>query len=202
MPSPKSPQEMFRAMRANIEQKTGKSFEAWVQLARKAGLGKFKALTDHMKKNHGLTHGYAQMVAWGVLDPGRLEVGNQDQNLVDELYAGKREGLRPIHDRLIDAGAGLGPGVETVICKTYTSLRSKSQFAIAAPRTLRAVDLELALPADFGAAPPLEPFKSSNPKFTYRIRITEPSDVDAAVTAALKAARAYVDGGRATESLE
>ena len=57
MPAPKTPWEMYQTMQANIEEKTGKAFHTWVKLAKDAGIAKFKALTDHMKAEHGLSHG-------------------------------------------------------------------------------------------------------------------------------------------------
>lgn len=191
MPSPKSPHEMFQVMKANILEKTGRGFDEWVRLAKKSGIAVFKALTDHMKAEHDLTHGYAQMIAWGVLDPSRLEAGNQDQDMVDALYQGKKAHLRPVYEALIRRGSAIGKDVETVICKTYTSLRAKSQFAIVAPRTNSAVDLELAMPPGTPASERLEAFASSYPKFTHRIRLSEPAQVDTEVMAALEAAFAH-----------
>jgi len=178
MASLKSPQEMFQAMKGNIQELTGKSFTSWVNLAARADISKFKALTDHMKKEHGLSHGYAQMVAWGVLDPARLEAGNQEPEFVDALYSGKKLNLRPIYDKLIEEGLKMGSDVELVICKTYSSLRSKSQYAMVVPKTNSAVDLELALPRDISLENRLETIKNSNPKITHRIRITDLSQID------------------------
>ena len=187
----KSPQEMFQAMRGNIAEKTGKPFEAWIKLATDSGIGKFKALADHMKSEYGLTHGYAQMIAWGVIDPARLEAGNQDQNMVDELYTGKKAPLRPIYDKLVEKGKSLDKEIDMVICKTYTSLRSKSQFAIFVPKTNSAVDVELAMPPDMKKSPRLETIKSSYPKFSHRIRISDPKEIDKEVLSAVKAAFDY-----------
>lgn len=179
---------MFQAMKGNIEEKTGKPFDAWIDIAKKSNIGKFKALLDHMKQVHGLTHGYAQMIAWGVLDPARLEADNKDQGLVDDLYSGKKEHLRPIYDELISRGKKLGSEVDLVICKTYTSLRAKSQFAIFAPRNNSSVDVELVLPEGTPAAGRLETIKSSNPKIAHRIRISNPDDVDDEVVKAIRLA--------------
>ena len=189
--APKSPQEMFQVMRANIMEKTGKPFDTWVELARISGIEKFKALTDYMKGEHGVTHGYAQMIAWGVIDPARLEAGNQDEGMVDELYTGKKAPLRPIYDKLVEKGKSLDKEIDMVICKTYTSLRSKSQFAIFVPKTNSAVDVELALPPDTQQYPRLETIKSSYPKFSHRIRISDPKEIDEEVVLAVKAALDY-----------
>ncbi len=179
---------MFQAMRANFEERTGKRFDEWVAIAKDSGITGFKLLLEHMKNEHGLTHGYAQMVAWGVTDPARLEADNHDESLVEALYSGKKENLRPIYDKLMSVSTALGSGVDTVICKTYTSLRAKSQFAIFAPRTNAAVDIKLALPDQTATDGRIEQHKSSYQKFGHRIRISDPSEVDAEVVKAVKSA--------------
>lgn len=184
----KSPHEMFQAMKANIEERTGNDLDHWVRLAEKSGIMKFKALTDHMKAKHGLTHGYAQLVAWAVIDPARLQADNHDESMVDDLYTGAKAALRPIYDRLIADGRSMGDDVDLVICKTYSSLRSKSQYAMVVPRTKSAVDLELAMPPGTEAAGRLEKTRNSNPKITHRIRINDVSEIDAEVIGALKRA--------------
>ena len=128
------------------------------------------------------------MVAWGVLDPERLERGNEDENLVDDLYSGKKAHLREIYDRLIAAGNGMGDDVSVVICKTYSSLRSKSLYATIVPKTNSAVDLELAMPKEGSAAEGLESIKHSNPRFTHRIRIKDVGEIDESVEGAMRAA--------------
>ena len=188
MGGPKTPWEMFRAMKANIAERTGKTFDEWIAVARESGITRFKALTDHMKSEHGMTHGYAQMVAWGVIDPARLTAGNQDQEMVDALYNGKKAHLRPIYDRLIAEGRAMGDDVDLVICKTYSSLRSSSQFVMLVPKTNSAVDLELAMPPGTADTKRLEPIRSSNPRFTHRIRISGTDEIDAEVIAALTTA--------------
>lgn len=184
---PMTPQDMLKKMIDNIEGQTGKTFEQWIDVAGKSGIDKHKALTDHMKRAHGLNHNHAQWIAWGVTDPGRVEQYDRPDDLVAELYSGKKEHLRPIYDRLMEVGAGIGD-VGTNVCKTYTSLAARRQFAMINPRTLKAVDLELAMPEGFAATGRLETYKSSNPNFTHRIRIQDSSEIDDEVLAALKAA--------------
>lgn len=186
MAAPKSPQEMFKIMRGNFEEKTGKSFDYWVALAKESEIRKFKALTEHIMSEFQMTRGYAQLVAWGVLDPARLEAGNDNKEFVNDLYSDKKEHLRPIYEKLIDMGLDLGPDVNKVICKTYSSLRSRSQFAMIVPRNNSSVDLELVLPEETEITEPLEPFKSSNPKFKHRIRIKRVEEIDDFVLSKLK----------------
>ncbi len=188
MPAPVSPQETFQIMIGNILKKTGKDFASWVRLAQDSEITKFKALTDYMKSSYGLTHGYAQLVAWGVLDPERLHVGLREPKFVEELYTGKKAHLRPIYERLISEGLKMGEDIELIICKTYSSLRSRSQFAIIAPRTNSYVDLELVLPEEYSGHEGLTPFKTSNPKFRHRIRIGAVEQIDEEVLSILRTA--------------
>jgi hypothetical protein len=143
-----------------------------------------------MKAEHGLNHNEAQWAAWAVTDPGRMESYSRPHDLLEELYAGKRAPLRPIHEALLAAALAAGDGVTVNVCKTYSSLSAKTQFAILALRTLKAVDLELALPEGVDH-PRLEPFKGSNPKFRHRVRVTDAAQVDDEVRGWLAAAAAF-----------
>jgi predicted transport protein len=192
MPAPRTPQEMLKVMISKLEPETGKTFEQWVVVAQKSGLEKHKALTDHMKKSHGLNHNQAQWIAWGVTDPGRIEQYDKPQDLVANLYSGKKEHLRPIYDALLQQGLGLDDDVSTNVCKTYTSLAAGTQFAIVVPKTQKSVDLELALPPQTQVQGRLEEVKSSNPKFTFRVRISDISEVDDEVTALMQKASDFV----------
>ena len=194
MARPKSPRDMLRIMMEKIEPKTGKSFAEWVEVARASGLDRHKALTVHLKTTHGLNHNEAQWVAWGVTDPTRVDQYERPTDLVEDLYAGKKGHLRPIYDALIERGTSLGADVDVVVCKTYSSLRYRAQFAVIVPRTLKAVDLELALPPGAEAAGRLEPLKSSNPKLTHRIRIKDLGEVDDEVMGALGKAATHIRG--------
>lgn len=191
MPPVRTPQDMLKIAIQKLAARTGRDMEGWVELARQSGIGTHKALTEWLKATHGLNHNEAQWVAWGVTDPGRLEQYDRPDDLVAELYSGKREALRPIYERLMREGLALGPDVTSFVCKGYTSLSSGTQFAIFAPRVSGAVDVELALPADSELG---EPFKSANPKFTRRLRVRALEEVGPELTAALARARAHIQG--------
>ena len=186
-----TPQQMLQRMVENIGPRTGKTFDEWVAVARASGIDSHKALTAHLKAAHALNHNEAQWVAWEVTDPGRLASYEKPKDLVDELYSGKKASLRPVYDALLAAGLAAAEKVTTNVCRTYTSLAVGTQFALLNPRTNAGVDVELALPAD---SPHGEPFKSSNPKFTRRIRVTSVEEVDDDVRAALREAAAAIAG--------
>lgn len=170
-------QQMLQRMVERIEGRTGRSFEEWVEVARATGIDKHKALTIHMKTEHGLNHNEAQWVAWSVVDPGRLESYSRPDDLLRTLYSGKKAHLRPIHDALRAAGHAAGDDVRSNVCRTSSSLATRRQFAIIRPRTQKGVDVDLALPEGVDS-PRLQPAKNSNPRFTHRIRITSVEEVD------------------------
>lgn len=188
---PRSAADMIQIMLERLPQRTGQTYEQWVEVARGAGIDKHKALTTWLKSEHGLNHNEAQWVAWGVTDPGRISQYDQPTDLVSELYSGKRAALRPIYDGLLALGLAADEAVEPSVCKTYTSLANRVQFAILVPRTLRAVDLELALPEDAPVTERLTTYKSSNPRFTRRVRISDPAQVDEEVAELLRQAAAH-----------
>ena len=55
--------EATASMIKNLEEKTGKSMAAWVEIARSAGDIKHGQVVAFLKEKHGLGHGYANLVA-------------------------------------------------------------------------------------------------------------------------------------------
>lgn len=172
-----TPQQMLAKMVENIAPRTGRSWTDWVEVAKAAGIETHRALTEHLKSEYGLKHNEAQWLAWEVTDPGRLESYNKPTDLVSELYAGKKAGLRPLYDALLADGLGVGDDVTPNVCKTYTSLATGRQFAMLNPRTQTAVDVDLSLPEGVWSDR-LAPQKNSNPHFSQKVRVTDASEVD------------------------
>ena len=48
MAAPKSLFEMFQAMKGNIEEKTGKSFDQWIAITKRAHVKKFTTLLNRL----------------------------------------------------------------------------------------------------------------------------------------------------------
>jgi hypothetical protein len=59
----KAPEEMKAAMIAGLREKTGKSLEEWLKILRASKLSKHKEFMAVLKNEHGLTHGFANMIA-------------------------------------------------------------------------------------------------------------------------------------------
>jgi len=186
-----SPGEMIRSVVDNMQNDTGKSFTQWVAFARKNGPEKHMQIVNWLRKEHGLKNYQAGYVATEVTKPGELFKYERPDELLDQLYSGKKAHLRGAYEAVKKAALGLG-GAEEVVCKTYVSYRNRAQFAIAAPKTQKFLDLELALPPGTKAGGRLEPFSGMNERFTHRIRLESAKDVDQFVVDALKAAAQHV----------
>ncbi|MFT7074944.1 MAG: hypothetical protein ACJA0P_000944 [Planctomycetota bacterium] len=176
---------MAAAMIANMKEKTGKTLPQWLAVAKKSGLAKHGELVKHLKADHGMTHGFANLVAHGHLKSGADSHAPDD--LVAAQYAGKKEALRPIHDALMAVVAKLGDDVEIAPKKAYVSLRRSKQFAIIQPSTATRVDVGINLK---GVEPTerLEASGSFNSMVSHRVRITKKSEVNAELKKWLKAA--------------
>ncbi|MEO1240999.1 MAG: DUF4287 domain-containing protein [Pseudomonadota bacterium] len=179
-----SPEEMAAAMIANMKEKTGKTLTQWIAIAKKSGEEKHGAVVRRLKAEHGMTHGFANLVAHKYL---KSDTGSADGDLVGAQYAGSKADLKPIYDALIKAAGALGKDVEVAPKKTYVSLRRNKQFAIIQPSTKTRVDLGLNL-KDETAAERLEKSGSFNAMVSHRVRLEKPGDVDKDVKAWLKKA--------------
>lgn len=183
-----TPDEMMQSMIANMPAKTGRSLDEWLVLARGAPEAKHGKIVAWLKGRHGLTHGYANLVATAFLSPDRLspQTASSDADLVEAQYAGK-EALRPIHDRLMQAARDLGNDVELSPKKTYVSLRRSKQFAIVQPSTKTRLDLGLNL-GDLAPVGRLEAAGSFNSMVSHRVRLESADAVDADLLAWLRLA--------------
>jgi hypothetical protein len=157
------------------EKNTGKPFEAWVEIARKAKLAKHGEIVKRLKEKHGMGHGYANLVAMTALKGDAPAPGGDD--LVEAQYAGKKAVLRPLYDRLAEAVAKFGPDVELSPKKTYVSLRRAKQFALVQPSTADRLDVGINLKGT-PAAGRLEASGSFNAMVSHRVRVTSAKDID------------------------
>jgi hypothetical protein len=123
---------------ANIEKKTGKTL---AQLrAAIAGCGKAKhgEIRSWLMATYGLGHGDANTLTHVALAPSGPSAakakGASTDDVLREIYSGRKEHLRPIHDKLMAAIGAFGE-FEVAPKKGYVSLRRKKQFAMLGPKT-------------------------------------------------------------------
>jgi Domain of unknown function (DUF5655)/Domain of unknown function (DUF4287) len=185
----KSPEEMLQSMIRNLEEKTGRSLQQWIPLVRKEKLAKHGEIVKWLKAEHGLGHGYANLVAQAALaEPGAAIGGGSGDDLIDAQYSGAKAALRPIYDAIVDAVAGFGGDVEISPKKTYVSLRRSKQFALVQPSTATRVDVGLQLKG-VPAGKRLEASGSFNAMVSHRVRLASAREVDRELVGWLK--RAY-----------
>lgn len=172
----KSPEEMEASMIANLKEKTGKSLDQWVKIATASKRAKHGEIVKLLKEDHGLGHGYANLVAHKTLqsDGGSTESAD---DLIEAQYAGAKAGLRPIYNALLAAVKKFGSDVEIAPKKTYVSLRRSKQFGLIQPSTKDRVDVGINLK---GVKPTgrLEASGSFNAMVSHRVRVSEKAEVN------------------------
>ena len=179
-----SPEQAMANMIANMKTNTGKSLEEWTKIAKASKLEKHGEIVRMLKADHGLGHGFANVVAHNAR--GGLERQTPDGNPTAGQYDGPRAALKPIFDKLMDAIMKFGGDIEMAPKKGYVSLRRSKQFASIHPVTGR-VDLGIKL-KDVPPKGRLEAAGSWNGMVTHRVRLEKAADVDAEVKAWLKQA--------------
>lgn len=182
-----SPEEQTAKMIEALPTTTGKSIEQWLALTAKSGKLKHGELVSWLKSEHGITHGYANLIAHSSLksDAGSKIAAGDD--LVAEMFTGDKAVMRPIFDALMGAIWKFGSDIEEAPKKGYLSLRRKTQFATLHPSTKTRFDVGLKLK---GVEPSgrLEAAGSWNAMMSHRVRLASASEVDAELIGWLKKA--------------
>jgi hypothetical protein len=173
-----SPEEAIETMVGSMQEKTGHPLEWWFDLLDRSGVDKHGEKVAMLKSEHGLTHGYANMI---VTLAGRRASAEVD--LVDAQYTGK-EALRPIYDAIVSVVQDFGDDVDISPKLAGVSLRRKKQFALVAPTTKTRVDLGLNLKE----LAPTERLLESKGMCSRNVQLTETGQVDAEVRGWLRAA--------------
>ena len=182
-----SPEAALQSMIDNLAAKTGKTFADWVGIAKKSRLEKHGEIVAMLKQDHGLGHGYANLIAHQAKGSDALSVAKGGGDLVAEQYAGPKAALRPIYDLLVKKIEAFGKDVELAPKKAYVSLRRSKQFGLIQPSTATRLDVGVNLK---GVAPKgrLEASGSFNSMCTHRVRLESPKQVDAELVGWLREA--------------
>lgn len=181
------PEDAMANMIASLEAKTGRSMDRWVALVGTSGRQKHGEIVAWLKSEHGVTHGYANLIAHIALGSDAVSAAAGGTDLVAAQYAGAKAGLRPVYDALVGAVQRFGPDVEVSPKKAYVSLRRSKQFAIVQPSTATRVDVGLNLKG-VPAKGRLEPSGSFNAMVSHRVRVDKAADVDRELVGWLKQA--------------
>ena len=179
---------------ADLPEKTGRSLDEWLGHIRTAGPKTEVERRDWLKSKHGLGTNSASWLAERA--DGRGEDDDPEKYLaaalvyVEEMFAGKKAGLRPLYEQLLMLGLSMGKDVKACPCKTIVPLYRKHVFAQIKPTTATRIDFGLALrdtPAE-GKLIDTGGFAKRD-RITHRFAIASAADIDAEVKTWLK--RAY-----------
>jgi hypothetical protein len=167
-------EEGLRSQLRNIEAAYGRPIDDWIGLIRDSGKRRHGEIVAMLKSDYGLSHGSANRVALVALDAINPKTSATDPAV--DLYPGDKEGLLPIHGRLMALFHGLGTDIEIAPKKGYLSLRRRKQFAMIRPAA-KHVDLGLVLPGK-PVGGRLESAATFNALFTHRVRVGSIGEID------------------------
>ena len=165
------PDAQLATMLANVPEKTGKTLAEWKPLITASGMAKHSQILKWLKSEHGVTHGFANLIASQYL------ATDEDTDLIAAQYQGAKAALRPLHDAIVKFATSLGTDVELAPKKTSHSLRRKKQFALITAATKTRIDLGLALKGE----PTTERLENGNAMCSHRVRLESLGDLDAEV---------------------
>jgi hypothetical protein len=162
------PEQQLATMLANIPEKTGKTLAEWQKLIASAKLEKHGEIMKFLKGEHGVTHGFANLITSKALESG------EETDLVAAQYAGGKASLRPLYDEIVAFANSLGKDVELAPKKASVSLRRAKQFALLTPATKTRIDLGLALKGE----EPTGRLETYNAMCSHRVRLENSDDFD------------------------
>ncbi len=133
--------------------------------------GKHGKIRNFLNKEHGLTHGFANLVT---LAARSAISGEMDGDaLIEAQYAGKQH-PRPIYEEIAAFIAGIGGDYEIAPKKTGVGFRRNKQFVLVEPKTKTRVDVGINLKGHPGS----ERLKAVGGMCTHKVAVTAPGEVD------------------------
>lgn len=168
----------------NLHKNTGKTLEQWIDIVKKQNFEKHGEVIRYLKETHGLTHGFANLIAHKSKGSNTGSAENPD-DLITVQYKGK-EYLKAIYDKLIADIQTFGSDIEIAPKKTYVSLRRKKQFATLQPATKTRFEIGINLKGHEPTGK-LEAEKP-NSMCSHKIKISDINEIDMEILNWIKAA--------------
>ena len=131
---------VVKKMIENLEKTTGKPLQHWIDRVHDSSITKHGELVKMLKTQHGLGHGYANLVVHTAQKSAASTGLADDGALIDAQYEGKEQ-LRPIFEALLSGIKKLGSDVTIAPKKSSVSCRRKRQFALIQPTTKTRIHL-------------------------------------------------------------
>lgn len=158
----------------------------WHKIVRFSKLSKHKEIVTFLKLEHGITHGFANMIALQFLEFDSHPTSDPSA-LLDAQYSGAKLEMRPVYEAPLAAVQKFGNDVVVSPKKQYVSLRRNKQFAIVQPSTNTRVDVGINL-RNTQPTIRLEAAGSFNAMVSHRVRIGKISEVNKELIGWLKQA--------------
>ena len=162
---------MLQTMINNMPEQTGKSLEEWKALLQKKEFAKHSEGVNFLKKEYGVTHGFANTI----VTLSKSEHTSSD-DLVTQQYQGKLA-LVPLYNKLISIVKTFGNDITITPKKTSVSVIRKRQFVLIKPATKTRIDLGLKL-KDKPISGRLGNSGPFGTMCTHRVQMTSLDDID------------------------
>ena len=182
---PSSPQEMMAAMANNLKEKTGHDLDYWLKAVKRSGEKKHMGIIKFLKSEHGLTHGYANFIAFKYRE--QFEDPKTSGDMVSEQYSGAKAALKPLYDELCKIVEKFGSDVDVSPRKTYVTIRRSKQFAIFKASTKDRLDVGLILKGEKETSR-LQSGKQFSGMMTHCVAVHSKDEIDAKLKGWLKQA--------------
>lgn len=173
----------------NLHKNTGKTLEEWIGVVKAQDMAKHSEIVGYLKESHGLTHGFANLIAHKARGSDAGSVSNVE-DLITAQYQGK-EHLKAWYDTLLKEILSFGDDIEIAPKNSYVSLRRKKQFATLTPasKSRFVVGINLKGHAPDGKLEAEKP----NAMCSHKINLQDASDIDEEVLGWIR--RAYESAG-------
>jgi Domain of unknown function (DUF4287)/Domain of unknown function (DUF5655) len=176
----------FQAYLDSVKAKTGKGPDDFRALAAEKGLVKSGEIVAWLKADYDLGHGHASAIAAVIVHADKRNASPDD--LVAELFAGKKAAWRTAYDALAKEIAKFGTDVEMAPNLTYVNVRrGAKKFAIVQPSSAERLDIGIKL-TGVEADGRLEAAGPWNNMVSHRVRIADPTQIDDELLAWLRQA--------------
>lgn len=162
---------------AQITEKTGITYETIIRVYKESNLTKHSELRQLFMDKFQLSYGFANSLVHIVKesDGAALAKGKDMTVILDEIYTGKKEQFRPIHELIMSRLSELAD-VELAPKKGYVSLRHNKQFAMIGPKTNTRMEIGLNIKNTEGTDRLLTQAKGSMCKFIVKLSSIEEVD--------------------------
>jgi hypothetical protein len=114
-------EEGLQAQIRNIEATYAKPMSEWQAIITASGMTKHTDIVTMLKSDYGMTHGAAHRVSIVARQAAQPTGTEHDSDPISAMYTGRKAGLRPLHDVLMNAIEALGDDIELAPKKGYVS---------------------------------------------------------------------------------